>query len=461
MGPFDVAIVGAGPAGMGAAVEAVSAGLSVVVLDEQPSPGGQIYRSIETTNRRRCDILGEDYTKGRKLAKAFRGCGVTYLPATTVWNIDSGLTVNFSSTGGSSQLHAGALVIGTGAIERPTPMPGWTLPGVMTAGALQTLLKGAGVVADDAVFVGSGPLVWLIASQMVAAGVKPRAIVETLPRERYLGAAYYLPAALSSWRYLRKGLAMISAVKRAGVPIFRNSSQIRIEGKDRADAVVFSSSGRKHRLEVGIVALHQGIVPNQQITRLLRCEHLWNDRQHCFVPRVDDFFETSVANVFVAGDGAAIGGAVAAELRGRLVAQRIAQREGKGDGAIRDKLLSSLRSEAAIWPLLETLYAPSPEILSPADETLVCRCEEIAAGQIRLAVDLGAPGPNQVKSLLRCGMGPCQGRMCGLAVTEIIAERRGEPPSIVDYYRVRPPLKPLALAELANLKLIPDEAVVE
>ena len=96
----------------------------------------------------------------------------------------------------------------------------------------------------------------------------------------------------------------------------------------------------------------------------------------------------------------------------------------------------------------------------PADSTMVCRCEEITAGQIREAVDLGAPGPNQVKSFLRSGMGPCQGRMCGLAVTEIIAARRGEAPSVVDYYRIRPPLKPLALAELAALDMPESEAVI-
>ncbi|MEF2074712.1 NAD(P)/FAD-dependent oxidoreductase [Consotaella aegiceratis] len=456
---FDIAVVGAGPAGMGAAVEATKAGLSVVVFDEQPSPGGQIYRSIENADKRRSAILGPDYEKGRALADAFRASGATYLPGSTVWNIDSTLAVDFSRNGGSSQVKAGALVVATGAIERPTPMPGWTLPGVVTAGALQTLLKTSGVVADDVVFVGCGPLVWLIANQMVAAGVKPRAIVETVPRSRYLEAARHLPAALGAWRTLAKGQAMMRNVKKAGIPIFKDATKIRIEGAGSAESVAFTSGGKDHRLETTTVALHQGVVPNQQITRLLGCDHLWSESQRCFVPQVDEFFETSVGNVFVVGDGAGIGGAVAADLRGRLAAQRLAERAGWGEDAVRDRLKTELKREAAARPLLETLYAPSPEILNPADDTLVCRCEEITAGQIRKAADLGAPGPNQVKSYLRSGMGPCQGRMCGLAVTEILAERRGEPPSVIDYYRIRPPLKPLALAELAALEPEEEHAV--
>jgi len=207
------------------------------------------------------------------------------------------------------------------------------------------------------------------------------------------------------------------------------------------------------------VALHQGVVPNQQITRLLRCDHRWNGSQRCFVPELDEFGETSVAGVYVAGDGGGIGGAAAAALQGRLVARRIAQKAGRRTVGEIAGLMAELRREMSIRPFLETLYAPAAAVLSPSDETMICRCEEITAGQIREAVDLGAPGPNQVKSFLRSGMGPCQGRMCGLAVTEIIAERRDEPPSLVDYYRIRPPLKPLALSELAALRSDEQEPV--
>lgn len=452
MSHFDVAVIGAGPAGMAAATETAAAGLSTVVLDEQEGPGGQIYRGVEKADARRLKILGDDYASGRRLADEFRSSGAIYLPGATVWNVNRELAVDYSRSGGSTQLTASALVVASGAIERPTPMPGWTLPGVVTAGACQILLKAHGLATNDAVFVGCGPLLWLIAAQMTEAGVKPRAIVETVPRSRYGAALRKLPPSLSAVKYLRKGARMMRAVKRAGVPVHRDATDIAIVGMERAEAVTFRSGGRPHRIDTDVVALHQGVVPNQQITRVLRCEHRWSENQRCFVPVVDEFGETSVAGVYVAGDGSGIGGAAAATLRGRLVARRIAAKAGRGTSSSTAALVAELRREMAIRPFLETLYAPSEAVLSPSDTTLVCRCEEITAGQIREAVDLGAPGPNQVKSFLRSGMGPCQGRMCGLAVTEIIADRRGEPPSLVDYYRIRPPLKPLALSELAALR---------
>ncbi|WP_417260895.1 MULTISPECIES: NAD(P)/FAD-dependent oxidoreductase [Alphaproteobacteria] len=456
MRSFDVAIIGAGPAGMAAAIEVTKNGLSAIVLDEQPAPGGQIYRAIEKASDERIEILGKDYLAGRELVNAFRTSGANYIPGASVWNIDQDLNLDYSVVNrGSTQIDAKSLIVATGAIERPTPMPGWTLPGVTTAGALQILLKAHGAVNDDVVLVGGGPLLYLIASQMLVAGCPPKAIVETIPAKRYWKAAWYLPGALRAFSYLRKGLAMKRSLNKAGVPFYSNATGVKILGDVAAEAVSFKSGGKSHRIETSAVALHQGVIPNQQITRLLRCEHDWNESQQCFVPRLDDHFETTTENVYVAGDGAGIGGAVSAALRGRLVALRIAEKNGKPDVAACGAIKAQLKADKAIRPFLEALYAPSSENLLPADDVMVCRCEEITAGQIREAVDLGAPGPNQVKSYLRCGMGPCQGRMCGPTVTQIIADRRKKQAGDIDYYRIRPPLKPLALAELATMDTEP------
>lgn len=452
---YDVAIIGAGPAGMAAAIEASAAGLATVVLDEQAMPGGQIYRAIEAADAERLRILGEDYAEGKLLVAEFRNSRATYIAGATVWNANPALAVNYSKDGRALELAASSLVIASGAIERPSPIPGWTLPGVMTAGACQIMLKAHGLVEDEIVFIGSGPLLWLVAAQMIAAGRRPTAIVETVPVTRYVAAALKLPLNLTALKYLRKGARMMSIVRRTGVPVYRDATEIMISGTDRATAVTFQSGGRVHRIEADLFALHQGVVPNQQLTRLLRCDHDWDERQRCFVPRRDEYGETTVADVYVAGDGGGIGGARAAALQGRITGRRIAERFGR-PGAEGSGLRSALRRETAIRPLLETLYAPAEAIRAPAASTIICRCEEVTAGRIREAVDLGASGTNQVKSFLRSGMGPCQGRMCGLAVTEIIAERKGEAPSLVDYYRVRPPLKPLPLTELA---LFGDAAV--
>lgn len=451
MKSYDVVIVGAGPAGMAAAAEASRAGLSTLVLDEQTRPGGQIYRDVEASNPVRRRILGPDYDIGLGLAAALRASNAEYVPGAVVWNIDGDKRIDYSAGGSSHSVSADSLIVATGALERPTPMPGWTLPGVTSVGAVQILLKSSGIVMEDLVLVGSGPLLWLAATQLIAAGTPPTAIAETVPRSRYVQAAKQLGKALPGWRYLAKGFSMMRAVKKAGVPIYRDATDIVIEGNTAAAAVTFTSGGRRHRIETGHVALHQGVVPNQQMTRLLNCEHRFDASQRAFLPVLDENFETSVANVFVAGDGAGIGGAKSAAMRGRLVSMRIIEKSGKPVPEGREKLRAGLRRDAAARPLLEALYEPSKDVLVPQDTTLVCRCEEITAGQIREAVALGAPGPNQIKSFLRSGMGPCQGRMCGLAVTEIIAAARGEEPSTVDYYRIRPPLKPLLLSELAGL----------
>ena len=451
MTAYDMVVIGAGPAGMAAAIEGRAAGLTALVLDEQPRPGGQIYRGVEAADERRHGVLGPDYGAGRDLAERFRASGADYWTGATVWNIDSERQVDVSLQGRSRSVTASALVVATGATERATPLPGWTLPGVMTAGAMQILLKAYGIVEEDVVFVGSGPLLWLIASQMVTAGTPPRAIVETVPRSRYLAAARHLPGALAAGPYLAKGSAMLRAVKRAGVPVHRDARDIRIEGDTAVEAVSFTSSGRPKRIETGHVALHQGVVPNQQITRLLGCEHRWSESQRCFVPVLDEHMESTVTGVFVTGDGSGIAGATSAALRGRLAAMRIAERATGSAPAERDGVRTAIARDGRVRPFLEALYPPSQEVLAPADGTIVCRCEEITAGQVREAVRLGASGPNQVKSFLRAGMGPCQGRMCGLTVTEIIAAERGTSPSVVDYYRIRPPLKPLPLSELADM----------
>jgi len=236
----------------------------------------------------------------------------------------------------------------------------------------------------------------------------------------------------------------------AGVPVYRGASGIAIEGRTCAQAVTFLSRGRRHRLPAETVALHQGVVPNPQITRLLHCEHVWNESQRCFSPVVDAFGETSVANVYVAGDGAGIGGAKVAAMQGQLAALRIAHKAGVGDDSRIALLRGRLRRELSIRPFLEALYTPSVDLSDLQDETIVCRCEEVTAGEVRASLEKGVPGPNQVKSLLRTGMGPCQGRFCGLTLSELVAKHTGEMPSSVGYYRIRPPLKPLLLTELAD-----------
>jgi hypothetical protein len=234
-------------------------------------------------------------------------------------------------------------------------------------------------------------------------------------------------------------------------------SGLAIEGEAAVEAVRFTWRGHEERIATSLVALHEGIIPNQQMTRALGCAHHWDAAQRCFRPTLDEWGNTSLSGVLVAGDGGGIGGAMAAEHAGGIAAAEALRQLGRLDAPARDRLAAparaALAAELAVRPFLEAMFAPPPWVLRPADDVTVCRCEEVRAGAVRGVVGQGCLGPNQAKSFLRAGMGPCQGRLCGPVVAELIAEARGVGLEEVGYWRIRPPLKPLTVGELAGLTL--------
>ncbi|MHA6327230.1 FAD/NAD(P)-dependent oxidoreductase [Roseivivax sp. CAU 1753] len=462
MSPRDLVVIGAGPAGMAAAAKAAKLGLGVAILDEQPQPGGQIYRDVDRVAPLRGDILGADYAHGTTLTEGLRDAGVDHIPGAVVWAIEDGFRISYTKEGRGAQIAADRILLATGALERPMPVPGWTLPGVMTAGAGQILLKQSGVLARDAVLVGSGPLLYLIAAQMVRAGTPPRAMVETQSAQNLVRAARHIGGAMRGWPYLAKGLRMLAEITRARVPRYTGAKKIAIEGTHRADAVTFTRKGRPHRLSCRTVFLHHGVVPNTQAARSIGVSHGWDAAQACFVPKVNSWGESDVAGVFIAGDGTGIGGAKAAEIAGQLAALEVAQDAGRIAVEARDREAKPLRAaaacELAARPFLDRAYPPFAEALAPGDATVVCRCEEVTAGDIRGYARLGCRGPNQAKAFGRSGMGPCQGRYCGLTVTALLAEANGQSFDATGYFRIRAPLKPVTLGELAAMDEIAQDA---
>lgn len=452
---YDLVVIGAGPAGMAAAVAGQRQGLRTLLLDEQPAVGGQIYRGITSTDAQRERILGADYAHGAELARAVREAGVEHWPGSAVWQVGTDKILHVLREGSTVTLHADAIIVATGAMERPFPVPGWTLPGVMTAGAGQILLKSASLVPrEPVVLAGCGPLLYLLAAQYLRAGVTLRAILDTAPGTDVMLALRHAGALLAGRGYVRKGLGLLRDIKAAGVPFHRGVTQLRLEGDDRLERVSFTSGGQSRVIACGLALLHQGVVPNTQVSWSINAEHRWDDEQLCWVPVVDAWGQLTVPGIYVAGDGAAIGGALVAALQGELVGLGVAQALMRCTPAqIADRaatLRGDIRRHLAIRPFLNRQYRPRDENRVPADEVVVCRCEEVTAGAIRAQVALGCVGPNQTKSFSRCGMGPCQGRQCGLTVTEVIAEASGLSPREVGYYRIRPPLKAITLGQLAE-----------
>jgi octopine oxidase subunit A len=475
----DLCIVGAGPAGMAAAVTAARHGARVIVLDEQPEPGGQIYRAITSDRRDRAEILGPDYSAGRALAEAFRAADATRIGAATVWQItpiapamprlaslqdavqsesntdSTRLEIVYSKDGRARSLKARRLILATGALERPFPIPGWTLPGVMAAGAAQILLKQSGIAPTNSVLAGSGPLLYLLATQLIRAGAPPLALVETNPNAGWWRALPHLPRALLAWRHLAKGRAMLTEIHRAGVPRYRGATKLAVIGTDAASGLIFNIAGQPHELACTTLLLHIGIVPNVQISRALRLTHAWHEAQHCWQPVTDAWGTTSHPGIAIAGDGAGIDGAVHAQHQGHIAALEALRALGHLTSSERDQRAaahqSALLRERAIRPFLDRLFAPPKQALDPDNETVVCRCETVTAGDLRHFAGLGCLGPNQAKAHGRAGMGPCQGRTCGLLVSEILARANERTMDETGYLRLRMPTKPVSLAELASL----------
>lgn len=463
MRQFDVVVVGAGPAGMSAAIGMRELGLTVLVVDEQPTPGGQIWRAVEAVAPTKIgELLGDDFRSGKEVAARFRACGACYEPHSQVWQIEPGWRVLLKQAGRAEAVFAAQVVLATGAQERPVPFPGWTLPGVLTVGAAQILLKTSHQIPSDPVWIAaSGPLPILYMAQLLRAGGRIAGWIDTSPPGAWRRALPWTGVAIADAAEIGKGLGWLREIKRAGVNRIRDISHFRASGDGYLQELEYvQRSGKSTRVAASVLLVHEGVVPSIHMTQALGCTHGWNPQQLCFAPRLDEWGQTSLSGIYVSGDGAGIGGAKAACIRGEIVALGIGHRAGvmtaeaalARAAALRKKLHRLLR----LRPLLDAVYRPRNDIFSPADETIVCRCEELTAGDIRRALEIAAPGANQLKAFTRAGMGPCQGRQCGYTIAHLVAAAQKKSVATVGFYRIRPPLKPLTLGELASLAIESD-----
>src|SRR6218665_519129 len=425
---YDLVVVGAGPAGLSAATTAAQHGLDVLLVDENPAPGGQIYRAITSTPISDRAVLGQDYWRGADIVARFERAPASYAARCTLWSVTPHATrhhgqafeVGLSQGGCARLIDARQLILATGAQERPFPIPGWTLPGVMSAGAAQIALKSAAIVpAGRTVVAGCGPLLYLLARQLAAAGAEIVALLDTTPRRNGFRAAAALPDFLRS-PYALAGLKLLAGLHLnrrlrfvGGVPGLSGA------GQDRLAAVTFVRDGRTARIDCDTLLLHQGLIPGVNLSNAAGCAHDFSAAGHCWLPRLDDWFTSSVPGIAIPGDGAGMAGATSAAFRGETAALAVAERLGRIALAGRERAATPLRAQLARAlrgrRFLDLLYRPAAQFLAPPqDDTIVGRCEEVTAGQIRdSAKRLGVTGPNRVKAVPRSGRRPWQGGLWG------------------------------------------------
>lgn len=468
MKSVDLAIVGAGPAGLAAAAEAVAHGLTVAIIDDNPRAGGQYFRQPPTQfHRDGHSWFDKERPRAQALLRILEHPAVTAIADAVVWDLPAPGTLAVAAGARSGRVHAGAVIIAAGAHDRPVPFPGWTLPGVISAGGAQNLLKGNRMVPGHRIVVaGNGPLLFVVAAGLVRAGAAVAAVVEAAPITARLWSA--LPDLIAAPGILRQAIDYRWTLLRAGVPVRTGMTVSAAHGADRIESVTIApidGAGRIARNSAEAIACDAavvgfGLTPSIELPRLIGCELAYDRLRGGWLPVRSATYETTVPGVFVAGDGAAIGGVEIALLEGRLVGLEAAVKLGRIRDA--DQRRAVLRRALAGFERfrhgIERLFAGPRHYLGLlADDTIVCRCEEVTFGDLKGRQAEALTSMIQLKSTTRTGMGRCQGRNCMATLASLVAETTDQPIAALAYPRTRPPVRPIPIGDLLHEQIAPPE----
>ncbi|MGS4947921.1 FAD-dependent oxidoreductase [Meridianimarinicoccus sp. RP-17] len=446
----DLLVLGAGPAGAEAALAADHAGLRVVLLDEAPAAGGQVWRAPRThAARTRSDA---DQTRGRDLRGRLDASGVQVRTGTQVWDAVPGFCLSCVSERGATRFQAPRLVLATGATERVRPFAGWTTPGVFGLAAATAMMKAEGRLAGRNIIVaGQGPLLIAVAAKACAMGVPPRAIVDLNGRGDWLSAVSGFAAAPG---LLLTGLKWMARIVAARVPILHGADIVRALGDDTLDAVIVRdrASGQETRLAADTLYVGNGLTPADEIHRLLGAAQVADALRGGYRTLCDADRRSSVPGLYVAGDGAGVHGAFPSAAQGRIAGLAAAHDHGALSAA--DFARASRHARGQLKRLMRFADASCRLMQFPEDslqdirgDTVICRCEDVTVDQIRAASGDGACDLNQLKHFTRLGMGPCQGRMCALnaaGVLRRLAVDAGRDLRLTP----RAPVRPVEMAQL-------------
>ena len=458
----DLVVIGAGPAGVEAACAAREAALDVVLIDEAPAAGGQVYRALPLPYRAEpTDALGPDFQAGEALRAKLRGAAVRFASGHRVFLVAPGFRIDAIGPSGVASWTAPALIVATGATERVVAFPGWTTPGVFGLAAATIMLKSQRLLPGGrTVVAGCGPLLAAVAHGIIKGGGNVAALVDL---SSTIDWTKKLAAMISRPDLLARGLGWMASIGRFGAPLWFRSTIVDVEGSDHVTAVHIKSVGRlgrvrtdapTRRIACDSLVVGHGLVPNSDLTRALNARHVYAHERGGWIAERDPEMRTSMPRLYVAGDGGGISGAASAGLQGRLAGITAAYDLGRLDQAQWARMSAPIRAQLAradrFGRAMSHLMAMRPALAEaiPLD-CIVCRCEDVTRAEIEEAISAGAVEVNQVKQWTRCGMGPCQGKMCGETVAQLVAARVGGRER-AGIFTARPPFRPVRTDDLVG-----------
>lgn len=477
----EVAIIGAGPSGLAAAAVLREHGVSVTIIDEQPRAGGQILRQPPRNFAVAHWLPAKLYDRVKAALQAVNDrVDIDWRFQSTVLGImrpspyrashPSAHELWIQGPDGCYMLRAKAVLLAPGCYERPLAFPGWTLPGVMGAGAIQGFVKSQQFVPGNRfVLAGSHPLQLVVADQLLKAGAQVAAVVFTQRTQQALAILRHPLVAIRHPRQLLETARIMIRLRRARVPVIFGRTIVRVDGGSHVEQATIAALGAdgnidRHQTQVfecDRVGVCHGFLASSELARQAGADVHWHDSKGGWLARHDEWLESSLKNLFVAGEITSVDGADAALEKGRVAAAGMLRSLGRVDGpgahrvaASAKKRLSRLQGFAAV--LQELARPPAGLALQTmTDDTVLCRCESIKRGdlQSQLAGNSHVMSADAAKLLTRVGMGLCQGRMCGDNVARVIAAARGVPPSAVGPFQAQAPVKPVPLATLGPVNI--------
>jgi NADPH-dependent 2,4-dienoyl-CoA reductase/sulfur reductase-like enzyme len=468
----SIVIVGAGPAGMSAAIALAKLGLQSTVIDENANTGGQIYRqppsAFKIPRSAHPDLQA---ARGVHLRQQFERSSdkIELLRNTKVWGVFDRRRLAVTTTDGCQLIDAEHILLAPGAYEFVPPFPGWTIPGVMTPGAAQSMVKSMQVLPGKRVLVaGTGPFLLVVAACLHRAGVEVVGVVECVSRAETIRA---LPGLFHDLNLLRQGWQYVRLLRRAGIPIHAGHIVLEAEGDEHVERVRFAPCDRDWRpdrslartVEVDALSVGFGFVPRSELAQLAGCQMRWSGDVGGWIPRMDENLSTSESGVWAAGDGCGVAGAAVAEDEGTLAGLAMARNCGALDEQsfqhFRRPVVGRLNKLRRFRRTLDKLSRIRPGLSELAGEdTLVCRCEELNRSDVEAAIAAGCTTNRTLKVATRAGMGPCQGRMCWPAMARFVALNTGQSVEDVGPPSIRPPIVPVTLGNLAEVEAIAQSA---